>query len=307
MEGDVEGRQLAYQPQVAGHVQPHAAVVVGGMGGSGLAGRAAQWLGVPHVLRHASYDLPPALPPHALYVAISYSGNTEETLSFAEAALAQHLPLAAITAGGRLSQMAVERQLPHVLVPGGMVPRDALIAQTKALVALLGASLDWDARDEPAHGAITTDSERLARALTGKVPLVYAGPGSEFLAYLWKTTLNETAKVPAFSNVFPEWNHNELQGIDPTGPLGQAIPVAPVILESEQDDSRIRHRMEAFARVFVEHGGAEPLVIPPPVAPRAGTFIYHWALARAVAHALAARYHADPDATPLIEAFKKEL
>src|SRR5436190_60064 len=79
-------------------------VVLAGMGGSAagaelLAACSAERLDVPVVV-HRGYGLPPTAGPRALVVASSYSGDTEETLSAVEAAVARRVPVVALSAGG---------------------------------------------------------------------------------------------------------------------------------------------------------------------------------------------------------------
>jgi len=105
-------------------------VIVAGMGGSAagadlLAASSLEELDVP-ILVHRGYGLPAAASKHALVVALSYSGETAEVLSAADAALARGAPLVTLSAGGRLGELARSRRLPHVRLPGGLMPRMAL-------------------------------------------------------------------------------------------------------------------------------------------------------------------------------------
>ena len=105
-------------------------VVLVGMGGSAagaelIAGCAAERLDVPIVV-HRGYGLPPTAGKHTLVVASSYSGDTAEVLSAAEAALERAVPLVALTAGGWLEALADARGLSRVKLPDGLMPRMAL-------------------------------------------------------------------------------------------------------------------------------------------------------------------------------------
>src|SRR5207249_8694203 len=105
-------------------------VILVGMGGSAagadlIAGCAAERLDIPIVV-HRGYGLPPTAGKHTLVVASSYSGDTAEVLSAAEAALERAVPLVALTAGGRLEALADARGLSRVKLPDGLMPRMAL-------------------------------------------------------------------------------------------------------------------------------------------------------------------------------------
>ncbi|HEX2792784.1 MAG TPA: SIS domain-containing protein, partial [Candidatus Paceibacterota bacterium] len=213
-------RQLAYVPQVIGRTVAPPVLVCGGMGGSSLPARLLRYLGAyPYLIAHQDYGLPLRMPPDAHYVAVSYSGETEETLSFAEEAIAAGVPLSIVASGGRLLALAERHGLPHVRVPAGEVPRDAVVPMTRALLALIGEDHCFAPSEAAGSASYDADGEALAGTLGGSsVPLFYASTPNEPLAGLAKTLFNETAKVPSFANVFPELDHNELQGFDGHAP-----------------------------------------------------------------------------------------
>src|SRR3974390_1057702 len=97
-------------------------VVVAGMGGSGIVGDlvsavAAGEMSVP-VTVSKSYDLPAFCGPDTLVVAVSFSGNTAETLEVAERAAAVGASAVAITSGGSLGTLARREGWPLAPVPG---------------------------------------------------------------------------------------------------------------------------------------------------------------------------------------------
>src|SRR5437867_6542154 len=122
------------------------------MGGSAagadlLAASSLEELDVP-ILVHRGYGLPAAAGKHALVVALSYSGETAEVLSAADAALARGVPLVTVSSGGRLGELARSRRLPHVRLPGGLMPRMALGYLFFALARVL-ADVDLAVATEP--------------------------------------------------------------------------------------------------------------------------------------------------------------
>ena len=105
-------------------------VVVAGMGGSGIAGDVLTALAfgasaVP-VLAVKGDRLPAFVGPGTLLVAVSYSGNTAETVSAVEQGLAAGARLVAVTSGGTLAELASSRGAPLVTIEGGRMPRAAL-------------------------------------------------------------------------------------------------------------------------------------------------------------------------------------
>lgn len=302
MHNELLSAQQGYVPQVEGVTAASAIVVCGGMGGSALPAEALRFLGITsYVIAHRDYELPASVPEGAQYVALSYSGNTEETLSFAHEALAQGHTLSVVTSGGELLALAKERGLPYVLVPAGLVPRDALLSMTRALLALLG---EEHLADEVSFdtGAAEAAGEKLVLLLHGRVPLFYASTRNLALAKLGAILMNETAKQPAFANALPELNHNEMQGFA----SGSGVSYAAVFLEDGSDDPRLVRRIDLSEKTLAKEG-ASTMRVMLPSGRRIETLLYGWWLLRTAAHRLAREKGIDPDATPLIDAFKREL
>src|SRR5262249_50500660 len=209
-----------------------ALVVLVGRGGSAagaelIAGCAAERLDVPIVV-HRGYGLPPTANGKTLVVASSYSGDTAEVLSAAEAAHARGVPMVALTAGGRLEALAAATGLPRVKLPEGLMPRlalgylffaplrglrdaglaiasDAEIAEAVDVVEALAAELG------PARPTAQNEAKRLALAIGGHLPAFYGGPSTGGVAYRWKTEVEENAKRFAIAGAVPEMNHNEIE------------------------------------------------------------------------------------------------
>lgn len=301
---------LAWEPVIEG-TRPSGwkGVVVGAMGGSALPANAARFLD-PRLLvaAHRDYDLPEGLEEDSLYVAISYSGTTEETLAFAEKACERELPLAVITTGADLGNFAREHELPHVIIPGGLQPRNALLYQLRALLALIGADEQNRALASVQFDAATLESE--ASALGGKLadglPLFYSSRPNGFLAYVAKVQFNETAKMPAYANAFPELNHNEMQSFDSMAPESIGSLARFVLLGAATDDPRVAKRMELFGELMRER---RRTVIEQSLSgtTRAEMLARNWFLLHRAAVATAIERGVDPNAIPLVAEFKERL
>jgi glucose/mannose-6-phosphate isomerase len=207
-------------------------VVVAGMGGSAssgdlLAACAADRLDVP-ILVHRGYGLPPVAGPKTLVIASSYSGDTAEVLSAVEVAIARRVPCVAITAGGRLADLAQRHGVPRVTLPGGIMPRMALgslffpavavlesVGLTVASRAEIAEALDtvglMAAELVPERPAETNEAKRLAVTIGRRLPAIYGGPDTGPIAYRWKTDVEENAKTFAVAGTLPEMNHNEIE------------------------------------------------------------------------------------------------
>lgn len=209
-------------------------LVVMGMGGSGISGDvvAAAYndqIPVPvTVLKR--YRVPAFVGPGTLALAVSYSGETEETVSMARAAADAGAALVAVSCGGTLAGVARDAGGLHVPCPPGYMPRAALGALVAPIVVTLGrlgmvahGDLDLDEAVEvlarrretcrPDVPAPANPAREMARLVDGTFPLFYGGGAmGSVAAYRWKCDVNENAKAPAFWAAHPELDHNEICG-----------------------------------------------------------------------------------------------
>ncbi len=308
-------KQLAFEPEIAHgeKLRTYEEYIAMGMGGSRLPADMLEVInpGLPLFI-HNTYGVPrqpDAWLKNALFVAISHSGNTEETLDFAKSAHEKGYALAVITCGGKLLAFARENGIPHIVIPeANLQPRYALGYLTVALAKLVDAKLLEALRQlsslvQPAH--MEEEGETIARALTSKIPLIYASAQNEGLAHIWKISINEDAKVPAFYNVFPELNHNELAGFDVKGETERfAEQCIAVLLEDEADDERIRKRFSVTKELYAKKG--VQTISVPLRGGVAGEKVFNAVLlSHVVSFFLAEQYGIDPLSTALIEDFKK--
>src|SRR3989344_3768948 len=126
-------KQFTFEPVIvnAELLKPSKKFVLGGMGGSHLAGDIIKMTRSDLDFQiHSDYGLPPLLIAdlkERLCIASSYSGNTEETIDFAEVAQKNKLNLAVIATGGKLIEFAKNHCVPFIVLPSdGIQPRMAL-------------------------------------------------------------------------------------------------------------------------------------------------------------------------------------
>ena len=264
------GGQLRWASEAELPVVPPATdVLIAGMGGSGIAGdfvAALASAGRGRVAVHKGYGPLPgwALDRKPLLIAISFSGNTEETLDIVHAATDTDLPIVTLTTGGELSRITGEQGWPTISVPGGIQPRAAvgyLFGAVARVVAAAGLIPDQgSALIEAADAADQATSEGsprwqlaagIAQRLAGRIPIIYGGgPISGAVAQRWKTQINENAKTPAWWSVLPELDHNEIVGWEAMPSLTSQY-LGVVSLTDETDHRRVGDRL-AHSRALTQ-------------------------------------------------------
>ncbi|MGH9031082.1 MAG: bifunctional phosphoglucose/phosphomannose isomerase [Acidimicrobiia bacterium] len=210
-------------------------IVVLGMGGSGIAGDvlaavANASLPVPVVVLK-QYRTPRFVGPRTLAFALSYSGDTEETLEMASGAAEAGARIVAVSRGGALAELAAERGGLHVPCPADIpVPRAALGSLVAPLfvvlfrLGVLPSAHTWlveaqqqlAARRDKCRPEVEGDANparEVARKIGTTIPLFYGGGALGAVAAMrWKFDVNENAKAPAFWSAYPELDHHEICG-----------------------------------------------------------------------------------------------
>jgi glucose/mannose-6-phosphate isomerase len=202
-------------------------VIICGLGGSGIGGSIIAELTkkespVP-VYVNKDYSCPAFANAETLFIACSYSGNTEETLATLREAEVKNVKVVAVTSGGKLAEIAREKGYDLILIPAGMPPRACLGYSLGQLFFIFNRyglisneyQLEWTrAADllEREQKWIHQAAEKLTEQIDGTFPIIYAESGFEGLSVRICQQLNENAKMLCSSRVIPEMNHNELVG-----------------------------------------------------------------------------------------------
>lgn len=202
-------------------------VFVAGLGGSGIGGSIVKdfcdpFLPIPFIVEK-SYFIPKSVDEQTLFIACSYSGNTEETLNAIKQAKLNRASIICITSGGELESYAIKNKLPLILIPSGMPPRACLgYSMIQILYALCQMNLiKTKFEKELLSGLeliqkeqknIHKQAKKIAQSLFQKQIALYTISGYEGLIIRFKQQLNENSKVLAWHNVIPEMTHNEIVG-----------------------------------------------------------------------------------------------
>ena len=238
-------------------------IVISGMGGSAVSGDIlrsflSSRIKVP-ILVNRNYTIPHLVDSSTLFFAMSYSGNTEETLSAFGKARAKGARIIGVTSGGKVQELCQRYGLPLYKLPGGQPPRTAIgYLFFPLLQALIKIGVVDDIHEEIeetisylkkkvkeyAQG-ITKDNlaYTLTRSISGYIPFIYSsGELTGVCAFRWKTQFNENTKILAFSNNFPELDHNEIMGWE--GPQDITGKFVIFVLKDSGDSRRMKKRIK---------------------------------------------------------------
>lgn len=239
-------------------------VLIAGMGGSGIGGDiiqsyVADKLEVP-VMVSKGYTLPAFVGLGTLFIASSFSGNTEETISGVRAAMNSDATVGFVTSGGELLRIAQEEGMPHLVIPGkSKQPRACLgysVVEMLYLLhyaGLLDDTFKTELRQsisllEEEAGSIKVQASALANNFHKKLPVLYVSNALEPVAVRFQQQLNENAKHLCHVNTFPEMNHNEIVGWQ--HPEGIYEQLAVLLIRTAYDHPRVRLRMDLSKKIF---------------------------------------------------------
>ncbi len=191
-------------------------IVICGMGGSAIAGMifGDLYSKVPVSVAN-DYGIPDYVNNRTLFIAVSHSGNTEETLYGLEHAITKKAQIFILTSGGKISTFPGEK----IIIPGDFQPRASIGYMLMPLLRTFGLVDNTVIENTVAAIEKVFDMEGEIRGIAEdmaenqRIPVVYGVPPSPSLAYRWKTQFNENSKIIAHSSAIPEMNHNELAAI----------------------------------------------------------------------------------------------
>jgi glucose/mannose-6-phosphate isomerase len=242
------------------------AVVVTGMGGSGISGdvlAAVTGLGCPiPVAVHRGYGLPGWVGAADLVIAVSCSGTTQETLSAAaEAARRGSRLLGVGVADSPLQRLSQQARGDFVAITRELSPRSSLWALSVPLLvaaARLGlldlgtddAELETAARRleavaescRPDRDLFSNPAKRLAAELSGTLPMLWGvGQVGGVAASRAAAQIAENAKLPTVVGALPEAHHNQVVSLD--GAMASGAGADDLFRDRVDDPDPVRLRL----------------------------------------------------------------
>jgi glucose/mannose-6-phosphate isomerase len=223
-------------------------IVVTGMGGSAGFARFVEPcmdLTVPLIL-NSKYTLPRKVNENTLLIVVSYSGNTEETITALQEGLSKTDNIVIIASGGKLLEIARQKKLQLIEIPSGMQPRAAIAYLLFPLLNLLEENNLIEEKKYSLEKILaklkSTNYEEkaqiLAKKFVNKIVIIHTSSELESAAHKWKISLNENGKAHAFYNLYPELNHNEIVGFTKSHK-----DIINLIIEDQEDHPMVKKRM----------------------------------------------------------------
>jgi glucose/mannose-6-phosphate isomerase len=238
-------------------------IIIAGMGGSAIGGEILQdWLQdrLPIPIQICrDYTLPAYASRNTLVFVISFSGETEETLSAFADGVGRKCMTITTSSGGHLLSSSKKMQIPHVTIPNGRPPRAAIpylffplpiLLEKMDIISNVGREIDETIQvlkkvseeNSPLIPTRENISKTLALELAETIPVIYGFRQSRAIAHRIKTQFNENSKLFSTYNVFPELNHNEAVAWEASETSAKRFSV--VLIRDHDEPPEIRHRIE---------------------------------------------------------------
>jgi|TARA_B110000240_G_scaffold136929_1_gene151732 glucose/mannose-6-phosphate isomerase len=197
-------------------------VIIMGMGGSAIAGLIMKDIS-PHleIIVERNYFPNAVIDEKTLLIICSYSGNTEESLSYYNHASNLTKNIFGITSGGKLLKLLKNDNHDYCIVPEGYPPRSILGYTLTVLIKLLDEDellelLNVELLQDYSNKFSLEDSEifSLAKKIHSTFPVIVTEEDLSSIGYRLKCQLNENSKMLSYNVTLPEMNHNEIVGWD---------------------------------------------------------------------------------------------
>lgn len=239
-------------------------IVISGMGGSGFSGDFILSLfrdiiKIP-IIVNKYYFLPNFVNEETLLVLVSYSGNTEETISSFKEGIKKGANIAAIASNGELEKYT-EGKYTLFKIPKGYPPRMALPFLFYPIYHLLKRFTSYDFGEEEFFSNLSSlygpykkrenEAKKLAEKMYGKIPVIYSSFSLRCVSLRWKQEINENSKNLSYNQYFPELNHNETVSWESKLLKDEIIFV---ILRDQFDTEKMKRRIDVSKEFLKERG-----------------------------------------------------
>ncbi len=266
---DIERKKYVVEDKVLDYTIDFEGYVIAGMGGSGIVGDIlsdylTSLIRKPIVVVK-DLEVPRYVDQRYLVLAISYSGNTSETVLCYLECVHRAIPVISLSTGGKLHELSQRFGLPHVTVPKATAPRYALPGLLYAALNVI-TLFEYNYADRIIRDAKSSieDIERaleeyervkgLASNLASKHIVVFVPKPVSSVGLRFKNDVNENAKQLVTVCTLPESEHNDIAAF-----VLKHDNIATLIIRSnivENINLNYKKHVEAVKRVLEEYGYA---------------------------------------------------
>lgn len=248
-------------------------IVILGMGGSAIGGDFLKTLFINEspvpIIINRNYSLPEFVNEKSLVFAVSYSGNTEETLTAFKEAIKRKAKIVVITSGGRLAFLASRQKIPLIKIPSWLPPRAAMGYLFLPMIVFLAKwniienqslnileAINTIQKQEEMYNCRKNFPDNYAKEMAAKIhkkiPLIIGIEGlTDAIALRWKCQFNENSKNLAFVQIFPELGHNDVEGWKGIGKLSKNL--IGLFLRSSNETEDSSNRIDAVKYFLKNH------------------------------------------------------
>ena len=245
-------------------------ILFSGLGGSAISGdlvRDYLYLKckIP-VFVNRDYLLPSFVDEKTLVFISSYSGNTEETVSSYKDAKKRKAEIIVVSSGGILKDLAKKDRVIYVSIPSGLQPRNSLgylsiipLVILNRAISIKGLNREIEEsflvlerlreRLNPDVSISENQAKTLSFSILKKFLIIYSSSlNFECCATRFRTQIAENAKSLSSVNLFPELNHNEIEGL--RNPKFLSKDSITIILRDKKEPMNIKRRIEITKKII---------------------------------------------------------
>ncbi|MHA1114609.1 MAG: bifunctional phosphoglucose/phosphomannose isomerase [Candidatus Heimdallarchaeaceae archaeon] len=257
----------SWKDQVVQYTSPEK-VLLCGMGGSAIVADYVSNLLIDEIkvpiIVNKSYSIPKFVDEKTLTICISYSGNTEETVSCFYQALKRKSMIVTISSGGILGDFSSKIGIPYVKLKGGQPPRTAFpllyVSLLKVFEKIFSITNIDEALDEsvallerlseqlsPEVSTSQNQAKKLSLLLYNSTPIFISNSYCSPVSYRAKCQLIENSKMLSCYENLPESNHN---GIVIWDSLKVMNHISVVLLRLPNERPEIKTRVEVTEKIM---------------------------------------------------------
>lgn len=300
-------------------------ILITGMGGSGIAGALVRGMApevnIPVGLWQ-DYGIPGWVNKDTLVIAISYSGNTEETLDSFKKAAEKTDRLITLAKGGELEVLSRKYKTCHYKINYEGQPRASFGFMFTSMVAIFNKLKLIEVTNEDFSEAVlllrgllknidanvytsSNEAKIIAKKLFEKIPVVFGSGIMSEMARRWCNEFGENSKVAAYYQVLPEMNHNTFNGVQFPRELGKKIYC--LVLRSKFDHPRNRIRHDVTMEVLQKNRIPYEAISIEPAPTKFSEMLQFTMMGAYISFYLGILYDTDPSVIKVVDYLKEKL